>query len=104
MTSYEKQKDTERGTPKVPSGPTPSERFLLFRDLTFGKYSLGLWHVLFVDLKFSLYHSFSSCFCNSGYSYLRFPHTQHTRTLSRNHHYWNIRAVIRATQVIAFYL
>ncbi|KIM22709.1 hypothetical protein M408DRAFT_332764 [Serendipita vermifera MAFF 305830] len=35
MTSYEKQKDTERGISQTPSGPTPSERFLLFRDLIF---------------------------------------------------------------------
>jgi hypothetical protein len=35
MTFNVHQKDTERGIPKDLTGPTPSERFLLFRDLTF---------------------------------------------------------------------
>jgi hypothetical protein len=36
MTFNVHQKDAERGIPKDFTGPTPSERFLLFRDLTFG--------------------------------------------------------------------
>jgi hypothetical protein len=35
MTFNVHQKDTERGIPQDLTGPTPSERFLLFRDLTF---------------------------------------------------------------------
>lgn len=35
MTFNVLQKDTERGIPQDLTGPTPSERFLLFRDLTF---------------------------------------------------------------------
>jgi len=35
MTFNVHQKDAERGIPKDLTGPTPSERFLLFRDLTF---------------------------------------------------------------------
>jgi hypothetical protein len=36
MTFNVHQRDTERGIPQDRTGPTPSERFLLFRDLTFG--------------------------------------------------------------------